>query len=214
MQTRSILFASGGALCLIGALAFTVSVMESAYRGGRSPHAKRTAARAAPEPSPPSAEASEPSLGERSSRPAQVSVPASPSSASPPGAAEPAPEEPGGISYQQYHAFVDSTFERQAPDPAWSRDAALELTRSFLPLVEKDASRATRVECRRDLCRFEVRTRDEQAYDAAFNAALGQNVWAGGVMAARSRSEPTTLVVYVAKKGTGIPSPLVEEGML
>jgi hypothetical protein len=127
---------------------------------------------------------------------------------------EPSSAQSEGISSEDYRQFVDTVFASQSPDPTWSRDAAIELAQSLVPLVESDVSKATRVECRRDLCRFEVRNRDAAAYRAAMTTTLHQRVWSAGMMLTASPSDPTTLIVYVAKKGESIPSPTTEQAGL
>jgi hypothetical protein len=115
------------------------------------------------------------------------------------------PKEPVAITSEQYHSLVNAAFEKQSPDPAWARDAALEISQTVIPLVENEASKASRLECRRDLCRFEVKNRDEVAARAALNAVKHRTAWNSGWMVTRSLTDPNVFTVILAKKGEEIP---------
>jgi hypothetical protein len=140
-------------------------------------------------------------------------LPAAPPTEAQAGAtAPPAPRaDPKTITSDEYNQFVAATFDKQPRDPAWSREAEAELTQSLVPLLSQDGSTPTRVDCRRDMCRFEVRNRDERAYQTAFTTTMHQMVWNAGMMLFRSPTDPTTLVVYLGKKGGGIPSPTSDQ---
>lgn len=122
------------------------------------------------------------------------------------GATDPEPTDPEVISSEQYHALVNAAFEKQSPDPVWARDAAFEISQTVLPLIENEASHASRVDCRRDLCRFEVKNRDETAARTAASAVTHQTVWNSGWMVTRSPTDPNTFTVILAKKGQEIPN--------
>jgi hypothetical protein len=207
MKSRWLLVAAGLVVCLAAGLVFTVSVVKSAYVGRHVPKSRKLTVA-----DPVDVGAAEvpiaPALRRLPSRApvAEAEIEAAGELAR--AAKDPPPEESDGISSEQYNEFVKTEFESQTPDPAWSRDAAYELTQSLVPLLESDASKATRVECRRDLCRFEVRNRDESAYRKTFETALRQRVWNAGFLYTPSPADPTTMIVYLAKKGESLPSPI------
>jgi hypothetical protein len=207
MKSRWILVTAGVVLCLAAGLVFAVSVVNSADVGRHLPKSPKLAVADAVDSA--AAEAPFAPARRRSRSRAPVAVPETEAAGELGRAAkEPRPEESDGISSAQYDEFVMTEFESQTPDPAWSRDAAFELTQSLVPLLENDASKATRVECRSDLCRFEVRNRDEGAYKKTFETAMHQRVWNAGVLLTRSLTDPTTLIVYLTKKGESLPSPI------
>ena len=115
---------------------------------------------------------------------------------------------------EEYRQFVASRFDGQPSDSAWSLRAEQDVARSMVPLMKDSQSSATRVDCRRDLCRYEVRNRDEDAYQKAFDTVLHQRAWNGGIMLLRSPTDPTTLIVYLAKEGESLPSPTSESNAL
>jgi hypothetical protein len=116
-----------------------------------------------------------------------------------------APPEVSGI--EQHRQFLSAVFDGQPKDAQWSRDAEFELSQSLLPLLENENSSATRIDCRTDLCHFEISNKSDEAYDLTFQTILHQRVWNAGMLVARSPSAPNTLIVYLAKKGKLVPSP-------
>lgn len=157
-----------------------------------------------------------PPLADRS-RPEVVAVPVAAgralSSANAALAGEPGPQEPVATEaleplsahIEDYRPFLQSVFESEPVDLAWSRSSEATLREELGNFVGSNLVREVR--CRSSLCRVELATPDLETYAKASQDITMSGKWPGpAVLSAKDEAKGDyAMVAYFGKQGQPLP---------
>jgi len=106
------------------------------------------------------------------------------------------------MSHQRQVELLATTFEQQAADPEWSRDAAGTLRKLYQG--KEFAGLDTQIECRSTLCRVNFSYSDAKRGRAAVQRVVASHPWKGQAFT-RHDTRTHSGLIYIGREGTVFP---------